>query len=96
MTFGMGSFECPAKGSFGAMMVGVLVGCLLLVFPNKDGLRWEVTDEEEREGPEEIFGGKGVPLQGERDAFVVSKGDGLKWKLGDSTCMIITVQGNPS
>jgi hypothetical protein len=66
MPFGMGSFECPAKGSFGPKMVGVLAGILVLGFLDKDRLRWEVADEEETEGPEEIFGGVGVPLQGGR------------------------------
>jgi hypothetical protein len=68
--FGMGKFECPARGSFGPMMVGVLVGSLVLGFPDKDGVRWEVADEAEREGLEEIFGGAGVPLQGGREAYV--------------------------
>jgi hypothetical protein len=66
----MGKFECPAKGSFGPMMVGVLVGGLVLGFPDKDGVRWEVAYEAEREGLEEIFGGAGVPLQGGREAYV--------------------------
>jgi hypothetical protein len=87
MPFKIGKFECPAKGSFGPLMVGVLVGSLVLGFSDKDGVGWEVADEVEREGSEEIFGGAGVLLEGGREGgicgVVVGKGGRLKWKLED-------------
>ncbi|PVH79422.1 hypothetical protein DL98DRAFT_516060 [Cadophora sp. DSE1049] len=61
MSFGMGRFECPAKNTFGPMMIGVLVGTLLAGVDEEfelclDGVGGEVL-------------GLG-PLEGGREAYV--------------------------
>jgi hypothetical protein len=68
MPFGMGKFQCPAKGSFGPMLVGILVGCLVLGFEDGgvgSGI-WEVVNED---GSKYVFGEKRVPLERGREAY---------------------------
>lgn len=68
------------------MMVGVLVGSLVLGFPAKDGERWEVADEDERETSGGYIWTCGSATGGRKGSIcrvVVDKGGGLRLKLGD-------------